>query len=82
MGTNQLLWLSAHPKGTVTDAGPIRVYARDGKWLVNDGSSVHGSYGTREEAIRVGRRAAFVECRELTVEGDLVVGERRRRAEA
>jgi hypothetical protein len=66
----------------VTDAGPIRVYVRDGKWLVNDGSFVHGSYGTRDEAIRVGTRAAFVECRELMVEGDLVLGERRGQAEA
>jgi hypothetical protein len=67
--------LPAHPKGTVTGAGPIRVYARDGKWLVHDGSSMHGAYGTRDEAIRVGRHAAFVERRELMVEGDLALGE-------
>jgi hypothetical protein len=74
--------LPAHPKGNVTDAGPIRVYARDGKWLVDYGSSVHGSYVTRAEAIRVGTDAAFVERRELKVEGDLALGERRGQAEA
>jgi hypothetical protein len=77
-----LPWLPAHPKGNVTDAGPIRVYARDGKWLVNYGSYAHGSYGTRDEAIRVGTHAAFVERRELKVEGDLALGERRGQAEA
>jgi hypothetical protein len=66
----------------VTDAGPIRVYARDGKWLVNYGNYLHGSYATRDEAVRVGTHAAFVERRELKVEGDLARGERRGQADA
>ena len=82
IGNESLSWLPAHPKVNVTDAGPIRVYARDGKWLVNYGSYVHGSYETRDEAIRVGTHAAFVEHRELKVEGDLALGERREQAEA
>jgi hypothetical protein len=66
----------------VIDAGPIRVYARDGKWLEDYGSYVHESYGSRDEAISVGTHAAFVERRELKVEGELPLGERQGQAEA
>jgi hypothetical protein len=82
IGNESLPLLPAHPKGDVTDAGPIRVYVRDGKWLVDYGSYVHESYGSRGEAIRVGTHAAFVERRELKVEGELPLGERQGQAEA
>ena len=67
VGTKSALWSSAHPKGNVTEAGPIRVYARDGRWLVNYGSSIRGAYDTRAEAVAVAMAAAFVERRELTI---------------
>jgi hypothetical protein len=82
IGNESLPWLPAHPKGNVTDAGPIRVYARDGKWLVDYGSYVHESYGSRGEAIRMGTHAAFVERRELKVEDELPLAERQGQAEA
>jgi hypothetical protein len=52
----------------MTEADPIKVYARDGRWLVNYGSYVHGSYDTRSEAIKAAAAAALVEQRELTIE--------------
>jgi hypothetical protein len=51
---------------TATD--PIRVFAREGKWLVDYGSYAHGYHDTREEAIETAARAAEVEQRELEVE--------------
>ena len=49
-------------------ADPIKVYARNGKWLVNYGSYAHAWYGTRSEAIKAGTNAARLERRELVVE--------------
>ncbi len=44
---------------------PIRVFARDGTWLVDYGSYVHGSHETRGEAVRTATIAAAAEGREL-----------------
>ena len=52
----------------MTEADPIRVYARNGKWLIDYGSYSQGLYATRSEAIKVATEAALVECRELTIE--------------
>jgi hypothetical protein len=52
----------------VSETGPIRVFARDGKWLVDYGSYAHGYHVTRAAAIETATLAARVECRELVVE--------------
>jgi hypothetical protein len=52
----------------VSESDPIRVHARDGRWLVDYGSYVQGYCATRAEAIEVATAAAFVEGRELTIE--------------
>ena len=54
----------------MSESDPIRVHARDGRWLVNYGSYVQGYYDTRAEAIEVAKAAAFVEGRELTIEAE------------
>ena len=53
------------------ESGPIRVFLRDGKWLVDYGSYAHGYHATRREAIETATRAARNEQRELTVEAVL-----------
>jgi hypothetical protein len=50
------------------ETDPIRVFAKDGKWLVDYGSYAHGYHETRREAIETARRAARHEHRELTIE--------------
>jgi len=52
----------------VSEAGPIRVFARNGKWLVDYGSYAHGYHVTRAAAIETATKAARDECRELVVE--------------
>ena len=52
------------------DTDPIKVFPRDGKWLVDYGSYAHGYHATRREAIETAKRAARDEQRELTVETD------------
>ncbi len=53
----------------VSEPGPIRVFARNGKWLVDYGSYAHGYHVTRAAAIETATKAARDECRELLVEG-------------
>jgi hypothetical protein len=50
------------------ETDPIRVFPRDGKWLVDYGSYAHGYHRTRREAIETATRAAQTEQRELTIE--------------
>ena len=52
------------------ETDPIRVFAKDGKWLVDYGSYAHGYHPTRREAIETATRAARDEQRQLTVETD------------
>jgi hypothetical protein len=52
------------------ETDPIRVFPRDGKWLVDYGSYAHGYHATRREAIETATRAAHDEQRELTIETD------------
>jgi Uncharacterized protein conserved in bacteria (DUF2188) len=52
------------------ETDPIKVFPRDGKWLVDYGSYAHGYHQTREEALEKATRAARDEQRELTVEAD------------
>jgi len=49
----------------MSETDPIRVFARDGKWLVDYGSYVHGSHETRGKAVRTATIAAAAEGREL-----------------
>jgi hypothetical protein len=50
--------------------GPIKVFARDGKWVVDYGSYAHGYHLTRVEAINTARLAAHYERRQLVVEAE------------
>jgi hypothetical protein len=52
----------------MSEADPIRVYARNGKWLIDYGSYAQGWYLSRREAIEVATKAAVHERRELTIE--------------
>jgi hypothetical protein len=52
----------------MSEADPIRVYPRNGKWLIDYGSYSQGWYLSRSEAIEVATRAALDERRELTIE--------------
>jgi hypothetical protein len=52
----------------VSDCGPIRVFPRDGEWLVDYGSYVCAYCATRGEAIRVATEAARGEGRELEIQ--------------
>ena len=52
----------------MTEADPIRVYARNGKWLIDYGSYAQAWYRTRSEAIKVATNAAQHEHRELTID--------------
>jgi len=52
------------------ETDPIRVFLKDGKWLVDYGSYAHGYHKTRREAIETATRAARDEQRELSVEPD------------
>jgi hypothetical protein len=56
----------------VSETDPIRVFMRDGKWLVDYGSYAHGYHLSRSEAIQTATRAARDENRELVVEPDVV----------
>ena len=47
--------------------GPIKVYAKDGKWVVNYGSYAHGYHLTRAAAVQTATLAAHYEHRELVV---------------
>ena len=51
-------------------ASPIRVFARDGKWVVDYGSYANGYHLTRFEALNAAKLAAFYEDRELVVEAE------------
>jgi hypothetical protein len=48
--------------------GAIRVFFRDGNWLVDYGSYAHGYHLTRAEAIETATRNARDEGRDLVVE--------------
>ena len=50
------------------ETDPIRVFPRDGKWLVDYGSYAHGYHLNRRDAIETAKRAARDEQRELTIE--------------
>jgi hypothetical protein len=52
----------------VSESGPIRVFPRDGRWLVDYGSYVCAYCATRSEAITAGTEAARIEYRELMIE--------------
>jgi Uncharacterized protein conserved in bacteria (DUF2188) len=52
------------------ETDPIRVFPKDGKWLVDYGSYAHGYHATRREAIETATRAARDEQREFIVESD------------
>jgi hypothetical protein len=58
----------------MAEADPIRVYARNGKWLIDYGSYSQGSYVSRSEAIEVASDAALHERRELTIEREARAG--------
>jgi hypothetical protein len=47
------------------------VFARDGKWLIDYGSYVHGYHSTRSVAIETATLSARVEHRDLSVEGEV-----------
>jgi hypothetical protein len=51
----------------VSDCGAIRVFPRDGEWLVDSGSSVCAYCATRSEAIRAATEAARDQGRELEI---------------
>jgi len=46
-------------EGNILRADPIRVYVRNGKWLIDYGSYSQGSYVSRSEAIEVATTAAY-----------------------
>ena len=48
--------------------GAIKVFFRDGKWLVDYGSYAHGHHLTRAEAIETATKDARDEGRDLIVE--------------
>lgn len=50
------------------DADPIRVFVRDGIWIVDYGSYTHGEYLTRTEAVATARAAAEAEGRTVAVD--------------
>ena len=52
----------------MAESDPIRVFARDGKWLIDYGSYAHGYHLTRSDAIETATRAARSERRELVLE--------------
>jgi Uncharacterized protein conserved in bacteria (DUF2188) len=54
----------------MSETDPIRVFPRDGKWLVDYGSYAHGYHETRREALETATRAARDEQRELTVDAN------------
>jgi hypothetical protein len=56
----------------MSETDPIRVFLRDGKWLIDYGSYAHGYHVTRCEAIMTATRAAQSESRELVVEAELL----------
>jgi hypothetical protein len=58
----------------VTESGPIRVFSRDGRWLVDYGSYVCAYYAARSQAVEAGTEAARVEDRELRIDDAPVVG--------
>jgi hypothetical protein len=49
-------------------SGPIRVYLKEGQWLVDYGSYAHGFHATRDAAIQTAAAAARSERRGLLVE--------------
>lgn len=59
----------------MSESGLIRVFARNGKWLVDYGSYAHGYHDTRDEAIRIATADAKKEQRDLVVEGELGGGD-------
>ncbi len=52
----------------MSESGPIRVFPRDGRWVVDYGSYVSAYCETRSQAIVVGTEAARLEHRELLIE--------------
>lgn len=52
----------------MADSEPIRVFSRNGKWLIDYGSYAHGYHLTRGAAIQTAARAARRERRELVIE--------------
>ena len=52
----------------MAETDPIRVYPRDGQWLVDYGSYAHGFHSTREQAVTTATTAAAVEQRDLIIE--------------
>jgi hypothetical protein len=54
----------------MTEGDPIRVFSKDGAWVVDYGSYVNGRHLSRNEAIETATRAAQIESRELVVEAE------------
>jgi hypothetical protein len=61
----------------MAEADSIRVFTRDGKWLIDYGSYAHGYYPTRSEAIETATDAARSERRELVIEAEAEAGQAR-----
>ena len=57
----------------MNEPGPIRVFPRDEKWLIDYGSYVCGYYVTRGEAIETAAHAAREEHRELVIDAPVTV---------
>jgi hypothetical protein len=53
---------------------PIKVFARNGKWLVDYGSYAHGFHKTRDQAIQTATQAAKDDERDLVIQEELVGG--------
>ena len=56
------------------ESDPIRVFARNGKWLVDYGSYAHGYHETRSEAIRTAMKAGKDERREVVIDEETGAG--------
>ena len=54
----------------MTNSSPIKVFSRNGKWLVDYGSYAHGYHTTRDEAVQTATLAAHYEHRPLEVEAE------------
>jgi hypothetical protein len=50
------------------ETDPIRVFTKNGKWLIDYGSYAHGYHLTRRAAIQTATHAARRERRELVIE--------------
>jgi hypothetical protein len=54
----------------MSERDPIKVFTRDGKWLVDYGSYAHGKHVTRKEAIETATLAAYHEHRTVVIDAE------------